>query len=83
MYQKLRITLKRENEEKWKKTIKIKSEDEEIFLGFHSDGVAVVLKDCQLVVEDLFQKEEEAIKKVDGDLIDEHYGNEEGFEQEL
>ena len=46
LYQKLRITLKRENEEKWKKTIKIKSEDEEIFLGFHNDGVAVVLKDC-------------------------------------
>ena len=34
-------------------------------------------------MEDLFQKEEEAIKKVDGDLIDEHYGDEEGFEQEL
>ena len=32
------------------------SEDEEIFLGFDSDGEAVVLKNCQVVVEDLFQK---------------------------
>ena len=47
-----------------KDTIKIESEEEEIFLGFDSDGEAVVLKDCQVVV-DLFQKEEEAIEKID------------------
>ena len=39
-----------------KDTIEIESEDEEIFLGFDSDGEAVVLKNCQVVVEDLFQK---------------------------
>ena len=27
-----------------------------MFLGFNSAGEAVVLKDCQIVVEDLFQK---------------------------
>ena len=47
-----------------KDTIKIESEEEEIFLGFDSDGEAAVLKDCQVVV-DLFQKEEEAIEKID------------------
>ena len=57
--------------------------DEEIFLGFDNDGKAVVLKDCQIVVEDLFQKEEEAIKKVNKNLIGNQYGDEEGFEQEL
>ena len=57
----------------------IKFGDEEIFLGFDNDGKAVVLKDCQIVVEDLFQKEEEeAIKKVDKNLIDDQYGDEEG-----
>ena len=39
-----------------KDTIETESEDEEIFLGFDSDGEAVVLKNCQVVVEDLFQK---------------------------
>ena len=56
--------------------------NDEIFLGFGSDGEAVVLKDCQVVVEYLFRKEE-AIKKIDKDPIDNHYDNEEGFEQEL
>ena len=56
--------------------------NDEIFLGFGSDGEAVVLKDCQVVVEYLFRKEE-AIKKIDKDPIDNHDGNEEGFEQEL
>ena len=65
-----------------KDTIEIESEDEEIFLGFHSDGEAVVLKNCQVVVEDLFQIEE-AIKTVNKNPIDDHYGDEEGFEQEL
>ena len=73
-----------ENREEYgeKDTIKIESEDEEILLGFDSDGEAVVRKDCQAVVEDLFQKEEEAIKKVDKDPTDDHCGDE-GLEQEL
>ena len=66
-----------------KYTIEIESENEEIFLGFDTDGEAVVLKDCQVVVQDLFQKEEEGIKKVDKDLIDDHDGDEECFQQEL
>ena len=65
-----------------KNKIKIESEHKKIFLGFDSDGKAVVLKYCQVVVEELF-KEEEAIKKVDKDPIDDHYGDEESFEQEL
>ena len=44
-----------------KKTIQIGSVDEDIFLGFDSDGEAVVLQDCHVAVEDPFQKEEEAI----------------------
>ena len=47
-----------------------------MFLGFNSAGEAVVLKDCQIVVEDLFQKKEEH-------PIDDHHGDEDGFEQEL
>ena len=31
-----------------------------MFLGFNSAGKAVVLKDCQIVVEDLFQKKRRA-----------------------
>ena len=65
-----------------KTTIEIESKDEEIFFGFDSDVEVVVLKDCQVVVEELFQKEE-AIKKVDKDPIGDHCGDEEGFEQEL
>ena len=75
------IEKREENGEKDK--IEIESEDEEIFLGFDNDIEAVFLKDCRVVVEDLFQKEEEAIKKVDKDPIDDHYGDEEGLEQEL
>ena len=80
-YRLLRITLKREKSRE-KNKIKIESDDKKILLGFDSDGKAVVLKYCQGVVEELF-KEEEAIKKVDKDPIDDHFGDEEGFEQEL
>ena len=62
----LKIKNNIEKKEKYreKDTVKIESEEEETFLGFDSDGEAVVLKDCQVVV-DLFQKEEEAIEKID------------------
>ena len=63
--------------------MEIESEDQEIFFGFDSGTEAVALKDCQVVVEELFQKEEEAIKKVDKNPTDDHYGDEEGLEQEL
>ena len=46
-----------------KNTIKIESEDKQIFLGFDSDGEAVVLKDCQVVVEDLFEKQTDLLKR--------------------
>ena len=46
-----------------------------------SNGEAAVVKDCQVVVKDLFQKDEEAIKKVGKNPIDDHY--KEGFELEL
>ena len=53
-------------------TIKIEAKNEEIFLGFDSDGEAVVLKDYQVIVEELFQKQEETIEKFDKNPIDDH-----------
>ena len=69
---KIKNNIEKREEYGEKEKIEVESEDEEIFLGFDSDGEVVVLKDCQVVVEDLFQKEEEAIKKVDKDPIDDH-----------
>lgn len=53
-------------------TIKIESKNEEIFLGFDSDGEAVVLKDYQAIVEQLFQKQKESIEKFDKNPINNH-----------
>ena len=49
MYQKINNIEERE-EYREKDTIKIELEYEEIFLCFDSDGEAVVLTDCQVVV---------------------------------
>lgn len=55
---KIKINIEKRVKYGEKDTTEIKSEDEEIFLGFYSDSEAVPLKNCQVVVEDLFQKED-------------------------
>ena len=78
---KIKNNIEKREEYGEKDTTEIESEDEEIFLGFDSDGEAVVLKNCLVVVEDLFQKEK-AIKTVNKNPVDDHYSDD-GFEQEL
>ena len=69
---KIKINIEKRVKYGEKDTTEIKSEDEEIFLGFDSDSEAGPLKNSQVVVEDLFQKEEEAIKKVNKDTMYDH-----------
>ena len=69
---KIKINIEKRVKYGEKDTTEIKSEDEEIFLGFDSDSEAVPLKNSQVVVEDLLQKEEEAIKKVNKDTMYDH-----------
>ena len=63
---------KKSKQSNQKLRIILKSKNEEIFLGFDSDDEAVVLKDYQVIVEELFQKQEETIEKFDKNPIDDH-----------
>ena len=44
--------------------IKVESEDDELFLGFGSEGEAVVLRDFKVIVEDVGENERTANENV-------------------